>query len=96
MQILTNRFGTEEKLQASCDLVAHPRGAFTINGKRYCPQWGRSPTDNAEKYGKFYDDSRKNIELAVAEANKVCNGKDPKLVRLLMYEDGRTLIIVRE
>jgi hypothetical protein len=89
-QISTNRFGTESKLQASCRLVSHPEGAFNINGKPYRPEWGRGPQEDE------YDRAEGAVELAVAEANKVCKEKDPKQVRIEMYDNGRTRIIIQE
>jgi len=93
MNELTNRNETESELIASCDLVQHPDGLFEINGKPYRPEWGRFGVQfPAEEYSRACEE----VHLAVAEANRICEGKDPKHVRLEIYNERRTRIIVQE
>jgi len=92
--ILTDRFGTR-KLVASCDLVMHPEGAFTISGKPYRPEWGRMNIPG-EDYGVFLEMAPSIVGLAVENANNICKNNDPEHIGLQVYDSGKVRIIVQE
>tara|TARA_Y100000310_G_scaffold56782_1_gene52096 strand:- start:516 stop:806 length:291 start_codon:yes stop_codon:yes gene_type:complete len=89
------QISTQERFKAEpsrplvvCEMQAHPKGHFKINGQSYRPTWPVAPW--GEGYMTIAEEM---VDLGVESANKLYDRTDkhPHRVRVERYEDGKMI-----